>query len=113
VFRQVHDRDVGAFAREQHRHRAADAGIAAGHDRRHVLELAAADVVRREEAWCEIEFVFVAGLVEVLLRELGGLLALAGLHRFLLVGRRFGGGFRVGLLLACHADAPGEGRSRS
>jgi hypothetical protein len=27
---EVDDRDVGAFAREQHRHRAADAGVAAG-----------------------------------------------------------------------------------
>ena len=32
VLVEIDDRDIGAFAREQHRHRAADAGIAAGDD---------------------------------------------------------------------------------
>ena len=42
---EVGDGDVGAFAREQHRDRAADARVAAGDDRGEALELAAAAIV--------------------------------------------------------------------
>lgn len=61
---EVHDRDVGAFAREQDGDGAADAGIPAGDQRDVVLQLAGAAVVRRRELrprlhrvlaarWCE------------------------------------------------------------
>ena len=86
VLGQVHDRDVRAFAREQHRHRAADAGIAAGDDRGHAVELAAAGVVRREEARFEVQLVLVAGLVEVLRGQFRRFLAKAGLRRRFFAG---------------------------
>jgi hypothetical protein len=40
IFGQVCDHDVGALAREQHRHGAADAGIGAGDQGHLVLQLA-------------------------------------------------------------------------
>ena len=80
VLVEVDDRDVGALAREQHRHRAADAGVAAGDERRHALELAAALVVGRQEARLELQVGLVAGLRQVLRRQAWGCLR-AGLHR--------------------------------
>ena len=59
---EIDDADVGAFAGEEDRHRAPDARVAAGHDRRHPLELAAALVVGREEARRERQVGFPAGL---------------------------------------------------
>ena len=69
VFVEVDDRDVGAFAREQHRDGAADAGVAAGDQRDLALELAAAFVVRRFEARREREVAFQAGFGEMLRRR--------------------------------------------
>ena len=83
---QVDDGDVGAFAREQHRDRAADAGVAAGDQRGHALELAAAAVVRRQEVRLGIELLFAAGFLQVLRRQ--RILRLLGLRRRL-VGRCF------------------------
>ena len=62
VLVEVGDGDVGAFAREQHRDGAADAGVAAGDDRREAFELAAAAVVGRQEPRRELEVGLAAGL---------------------------------------------------
>jgi hypothetical protein len=64
---------------------AADSRIAAGDDRGEAVELAAAAVVGRHELRRELELGFAAGLLQVLRRELLGLLARAGLHRLLLL----------------------------
>src|SRR6185312_14728515 len=85
---QVHDRDIGALAGEQDRDRTADARVATCDQRNLSVELAAALVVQREIARLFLELVFVSGFVEVLGREVNGLLALARLHGagFLLAG---------------------------
>ncbi len=66
VFVQIDDGDVGAFAREQHAHRAADAGIAAGDDGGHAGQFAAALVVGRQVLRGQGHFAFPAGLGQVL-----------------------------------------------
>jgi hypothetical protein len=82
VFVQVQHRHVRALAREQHRDRTANAGIAAGDDRGQAFEFAAALVVRREETRLQVQLVLVAGFREVLLRQrILRLPARAGLHR--------------------------------
>src|SRR5690606_38265603 len=79
---EVGDGDVRAFAREQHRDRAADAGVAAGDQRHHAVELAAAPVIRGQEARLGIERVFLPGLALALLRQrILRLPARPGLHR--------------------------------
>src|SRR5690606_4562648 len=81
-----------AFAREQHRDRAADAGVAAGDQRHHAVELAAALVIGREEARLGIERVFLPGLALALLRQrILRLPARPGLHRRLGLAGLFGG----------------------
>src|SRR5690606_31249185 len=103
VLAEVGNGDVGALAREQHRHRAADAGVAAGDQRHHAVELAAALVVGREEARLRIERVFLPGLALALLRQrVLRLPARPGLHRRLGLAGLFGGLLRSllrGLLL--------------
>ena len=69
LFRQIVDRDVGAFAREQHGDRAADAGIAAGDQRDLVLELARGLVRVRLVARTRIEPGLEARRLLVLLRK--------------------------------------------
>lgn len=105
VFRlvQVQYGDIGAFAGEQHGDGAAYARIAARDDGDHVFEFAAADIVRGEKARQRVKFEFVAGLLQVLLRQrVLRLFARAGLHRanrfFLALGAGAGGL----LLLAVH-----------
>src|SRR5690606_34574796 len=84
---EIGDGDIRALAREQHRHRAADAGIAAGDERHHALELAAAGIARRHIARLRIELVLLPrpGLVLPGQRILR-LPARARLHRLLLRG---------------------------
>src|SRR5690606_3972686 len=92
MFAEVGDGDIRALAGEQHRHRAADAGIAAGDDRRHALELAAAGIARRQVTRLRIELVLLPGLRLVLPRQrVLRLPARAGLHRLLLRGLLLGG----------------------
>ena len=69
VLVEIGDRHVGALARVQHGHRAADTGIAAGDQRDLVLELLGALVMRRVVHRRELEFRFVSGLLEMLLRQ--------------------------------------------
>src|SRR5690606_27151495 len=81
VLVEVEDRHVRALAREQHRHRAADARIGAGHDGLHAVELAAAGVAGRLEPGRQVEFAFVPGLVDVLRRHPHRLAPRPGLGR--------------------------------
>ena len=82
VLVEIGDRDVGALAREQHRDRAADAGIAAG-DQRHLVEkLFRALVVRGVVHRLELELGLLARLAQMLVGERRrGIDARAGLHR--------------------------------
>src|ERR1044071_9311235 len=78
---EVDDRDVRAFAREQHRDRAADAGVAAGDDRDFALELAASLILRRAILRARLQLRFDAGLLLMLLRQrILRLLSRARLH---------------------------------
>ncbi len=61
VLVEIGDRDVGAFAGEQHRDRAADAGIAAGDERHHVEKLFRALVMRRVVHRLQLEVGFEPG----------------------------------------------------
>jgi hypothetical protein len=81
---QVDDRDVGAFACEQHRHRAPDARIAPGDQRGEALQLGAAAIVRRFEQRLLLHLCFDARLLQLLLRMLRRVLARACLHRAIL-----------------------------
>src|SRR5690606_23364333 len=55
---QIDDRHVGAFAREQRRHRAADAAVAAGDDRDLAVEAAGAGMERLPGGlWLELALV--------------------------------------------------------
>jgi len=49
--RQVHDRDIGAFARKEEGDRAADTRVASGNERHQALQLVGAAVRRRMELW--------------------------------------------------------------
>src|SRR5690606_28008724 len=103
---EVGDEDIRALAGEQHRHRAADAGIAAGDDRSHALELAAAGIARREVARLRIELVLLPGLRLVLpWQRVLRLPARTGLHRLLLRG------LLPGLLLGGHVATLAAGMS--
>ena len=88
LFRQVHDRHVGAFTRVQVRDRAADAGIATGNQRRLTVELARRAVVFGRVMRRRFQFGFETRRFLMLAREWGfGLLAGCGrrrLHRDLL-----------------------------
>ena len=86
VLVEIGDGDVGAFAREQHGHGAADAGIAAGDQRHLALQLARALVEGRVVHRRRVELGLDAGLLQVLLgkRRLG-IVARAGLRRRVLV----------------------------
>ena len=95
VLVEIGERDVGALAREEHRDRAADAGIAAG-DQRHLVEkLLRALVVRGVVHRLEFELGLEARLAQMLVGERRvGIDARSGLHRaaavflraFLLIG---------------------------
>ena len=69
VLAQVDDGDVGALAREEHRHRPADARVAAGDERDLVLELARPAIVRRQILRPRVELGLQARLPEMLLRQ--------------------------------------------
>ncbi len=69
VLVEIEDGDIGALAGEQHRHRPADAGIAAGDDRHRILQLARALVVGRVVHRRRVELGLAAGLRQMLLRE--------------------------------------------
>src|SRR5512138_2856938 len=75
------DRHVRAFAREQHRDRAADARVAAGDQRRKALQLAATAILGRFEPRLLLHARLEAGLVELLRRMLLSLFAYGGLRR--------------------------------
>src|SRR6185437_5157545 len=100
IFLEIGNRHVGAFARHQHRHRAADAGIPAGDQHDLVLEFAAAPIERRGVARRGIELMLLPRLFQMLRSLLGRLRPRPGLHR-LLLARGFGG-----LLLVLGFDAP-------
>jgi hypothetical protein len=79
---EVNNGDVRAFARVQHRHRAADAGVAAGDDRHLAGQLAAAAVVRRHELRFLLQLRFQPRFCDVLGRWRTGIGVLrTGLHR--------------------------------
>ena len=65
---EVKNRDVGPFARKQHRHRAADAGVAAGDDRHLALQLATALVMPGHEHGFQCHVGFGTGFAHVLHR---------------------------------------------
>src|SRR5690606_29843650 len=69
VLVEIGDGDVGALAREQHRHGAADAGVGPGDQRHPVLQLARALVVRRVPHGLELQVGLAPGLVQVLGRQ--------------------------------------------
>ncbi len=54
-FGQVHDGDIRPFSREQHRHRAANAGVATGDEGALARELARGLVARRLEPRCRLQ----------------------------------------------------------
>ena len=62
VLVEIDDRDIGAFARKEHGDGAADAGVAAGDQRHHVLELVRALVAGRLEHRRLIQILLGAGL---------------------------------------------------
>src|SRR5690606_35350016 len=72
---QIEDHHIGALACEQHRHRAADAAVAARDDRHLVLQLAGGLVILATEFRARCHFIFLARL-RLLLRG----------HSLLLVG---------------------------
>ena len=95
VLVEIGERDVGAFACEEHRDRPADAGIAAGDERHLVEKLLRALVVRGVVHRLELELGLEARLAQMLVRERrDGIDARSGLHRaaaaflraFLLIG---------------------------
>src|SRR5690606_9974406 len=109
---QRDDADVRSLAREQHRHRPADAGVAAGDEGRHVLQLGASEVTRRHEAWREAEVGLPAGLVEPLGGHVGGLRAIAGLHRRRAGARRALPRFKLALAILEATSALDRARGR-
>src|SRR6185503_12743149 len=69
LLRQIDDGNVRALAREEDRHGAADAGVAAGDERRASIQFARALVVRRLEARLRIDLRLEARLALVLRLE--------------------------------------------
>jgi hypothetical protein len=67
MFVEIGHGNVGAFAREQHGDRAADAGIGAGDECRHAEQLVGTFVVRRVVHRPQLEVAFAAGFFEMLL----------------------------------------------
>ena len=87
VFVQIDDGDVRAFARIQHRDRAADAGIAAGDQGHHACQLAAAGVVGCQKLGLELHLRLQPWLFQVLRGHRARILMFGGLHRSLAFAR--------------------------
>ena len=69
VFVEIGDRNVRALAGEQHRDRAADAGVGAGDERHHIEELFRAFVMRRVVHRLKLKLGFPSGLFQMLVGQ--------------------------------------------
>lgn len=97
ILAEIGDGDIGALAREQHRHSAADAGIAAGDQGHLAVELLRALPERRVIERRRLDRPFLAGLRMMLLRERRhGIFARTSLHG--------AGGLRLSLAAVIRVD---------
>ena len=88
MFIEIDDGNIGAFARIENGDGAADTGIAAGDEGRHVLEFFGSLIPRRLEKRFLLEIRFEPGLRQMLRRKAIGIVALTRLHGTLVGFRR-------------------------